>query len=215
MKLTEIREIVRALPSGGSDSPDSRFSDAFLDRIVDSGRELLIRNEFTKYKRIDPTWVQSYTPVYSADLQESKKYVTYYVPSVIELDGVQDGRVFIGGDCDVRFRQCNSRGEFSALCDDRLMNPKGGLFSTVLFEGEYMKVYSLAGVTTPPSISAVFRRPSELPTFNIQYDEYPCGDIKMLTRIIIDNDLIIITKSAIDRVKDGFDSSAIPNQPAR
>lgn len=214
MLINEIRDIVKALPSGGFISPDSRFANKFLDRVIDTARAFVIRDQYAKFKRIDPAWMQTYIPEYSAGYQDGNLcFVSYQVPPVIAFDGVQDGHGYIGGvKLNIAFRQCNDRGQFAMMKNDRVMNPTSGRFPIVLFEGNIMEIYSRVLITDPPQMSAVFSKPTEIPTFNPQYDDYPIEEslIRELTRVITAQDLIVITRSAIDRVKDGFDNSALP-----
>lgn len=213
MLLQAIRDIIRALPDGGYLSPDNRLQDEFLDMLIHSARATVIRNQYLKYRRIGPQWLQYHSPEYSKIFQDGNLcHVRFSIPQVIALDGRADGVSFIGQDNNnCTYRQVNNRSAFSAMMKDRIMNPQSGRKPYALFSGNEVELYGSVLITTPPRIEAIWAIPTEVSTYNVLTDDYPIEEslIREISNTIMQQDMVIITKSFADMVNQGKDTSAI------
>lgn len=216
MLLQAIRDIIRALPDGGYLSPDNRFQDEFVDMLIHSARAWVIRDQFIKYKRISPQWLQTFIPEYDKVYQDgSNCHVRFTIPQVIALDGRMDGVSFIGNDGkNCTFRQINNRATFAAMTHDPIMNPQSGRKAYALFSGNEVELYGSVLLTSPPRIEAIWAIPPDINTYNVLIDDYPIEEslIREISRVIMQQDMIIITKSYTDMVNQGKDTAAVTKQ---
>lgn len=214
MKLEQIRDLFRGRPSGGFLNSDQRESNEFIDYTINLIRGMALPIRFAKDRKKPAIWMQEYAPEYSKDFQDGTKgKIQFTLPDVINLGATDSGYGYIGGtECNFQFRIWTDRSEFTSAMQDRLMNPASGRTSNVLFEGSrHVEIYSLAKVTTPPKFIGVYANPMEIPTYNMLTDEYPVDELslKEMLNIFDRTDLMILTKSFVDRIKNSRDDTAI------
>lgn len=212
MILQELREIVKGLPSGGYLSSDQRESNEFIDKLINTGRAVVIPQIYSRTRKFLPIWVQSFTPEYSKLFQDGYKgSFMFIIPPVIGLGPPESGYEYIGStDCNIQMRVWTNRSKFTSAISDRLMNPTSGRKTNILFEGANVgEVYSQLGLKTAPVVRAIYANPMDIPTYNIMKDNYPLdeGSIKELVNYLEKTDMMILTKSFFDRVNQGKDNS--------
>lgn len=212
MKCIQLYEQVIKLPEGGVLTKDAKLDEAYVWDIIHSARAAEIVATYEKKGYVNPVSYQYYTPKYILGMQENDCYVEFDVPNAIQLSTAMPGEGYIGSaKADFPFIQIANRIQLSQLKATRLFKP-GGKFTYVLIESGKCKVYGRKNklVTTPPSFSGIWPDPFIADDFNVDFDEYPVdqGLIDGMKRRMLGQDLVIITRSAIDRISNMRDDSS-------
>lgn len=215
MLITQWRDLVRGLPSGGYLSSDQRESNEFIDKLIGTTRSIIIPQVYAKTKRIMPIWIQSYSPEYSKEYQDGYKGAAMFIlPPVISLGMAENGYEYIGSkECNEQMRVWTNRSKFTSAISDPLMNPTSGRKMNILFEGaNNAEVYAKLGIKTAPIIKAIFTNPMDVPSYNMLEDQYPMDEAsgELMVKIMMREDMQMMAKAIVDRVKQGRDDTAIP-----
>ncbi len=90
---------------------------------------------------------------------------------------------------------------------DRVMKNRK---NTVLIESGSIELY---GNAKQLRIDGLWAKPSSLPNYSISKSEYPVEEslIPEIEKILLQTNLVIITKSAIDTISNAKDNSAVAN----
>lgn len=154
---------------------ESRFGRQFVVSHINSARATAIQQEWMKFKRINPQWLQEYTLEYSNDLQDdvNNTCVTkYYLPSWIGLDGRSDGMVFIGNTENRNFRIFNTRAELSSYLQIEAQSPYSGRYVGVLRDNGFIEIHYKNRIKAG-KILMLYSDPLECASYNIEFDPYP------------------------------------------
>ncbi len=208
MLLTELTERIANLPSGGFLTDENRLDFGYLRSLIHSASAQAKRNDFARTKRVHSSWLYPYYPQLNDDSQVSNCYYKFKLPQYIAFDSRMTGIGYVGSvENNQQFQIVENRAKFSAMMKDRVM--KLGK-NKVLIENGYMEVY---GKTTKMVVEASWYDVTELPNFNIDKDHYNIETslIPEIEKIILQTNLVIITKSAMDTLQDKKDSSAPAN----
>ena len=214
MTLKEIRDEIRSMPESGYLNADNRFSSGFIDDLIHEKRAAAIVNLWNVNRHIPQQWLQTYYPEYSKDYQDGELcFVRYKIPRLVTISNLQQGISFIGSDgVSLQFKLFDNRSSFMTARQHKIWNPASGRYVAVLMSGDEIEIYSKVNITEPPRIEGMFMNPCDVPTYNRNVDDYPVESTLLaeMKRLIMGMDMVVITKSAIDRVTQGRDDSAIP-----
>lgn len=216
MLLQQIRNLVQGLPKGGYLSSDMAESYEFIDFLINTGRAVVLPMVFSKSKTKLPIWYQTYIPEFSKEFQDGYKgTVQFDIPDIIGLSASENGYGYIGGtQCNYQARIWTNRSRFTSWMSDKIFDPTTGRKMNILFEGSrHCEIYyGNFLVKEPLSFVGVYANPMELTSYNVLKDDYPLdqGSIKELVNYLEKTDMMILTKSFVDRVHQGKDDSKQP-----
>lgn len=214
MTLREVRDEIRAMPESGFLNADNRFSSGFMDELIHEKRAAAIANLWMRERHIPKQWLQTYYPQYSKEYQDGNLcYVKYKVPPLVTISNMQQGISFIGSDgVSLQFKLFDNRSAFMTARQHRIWNPASGRYVAVLMNEDGIEVYSKFNITQGMRMEIIAMNPTDVPTYNQDIDPYPVESTLLteIKRLIMGMDMVIITKSAIDRITQGRDDTAIP-----
>ncbi len=209
MTIIQRYEIIASGAVGGYLTVDNRLNRPYVYALMHSARAQAIRDNFLRNKIVSPFWYQQYFPEFELPEQEEVGcLVKFKLPQQIPLDPRRDGLGYIGTiKQNQRWTQINERGELSAY----LNRPVTKNDPMLLIENGWGELYNKPA-NRQFMIEGIWADPTAIPTYNLEKDPYPISeDIwNDLQRIILQKDLIIITKSFTDRIDNGRDDTAQP-----
>ncbi len=210
MTLPEIYERIGSLPSGGYLTIDSRFDKGYIYSLIHSARSIIVMERFKANMSIPPVYYQPYTPTFEKVAQDSDKCCTifYGVPTIIGGDGRTSGLGYVGtinGKPKI-FKEVGSRAELAAMFTDRTMRNLTRPY--VLIGGESIEVYSNETIKNF-SIEAIFKDPTQLPTYDIPTSEYPMdiADIAKMETYLMQGAMGASIKTIADRIANSRDDT--------
>lgn len=208
MTLLEFSERIMVLPKAGFLTDENIFDRKYIYSLIHSASAQAKRNEFLRTKKIHNTWYFPYYPEYDSKAQADPCFNRYKLPQTIALDARQTGLGFVGSlKFNKEFRVTIGRAKFAAEQNDRVMKVRSGR-THVMIDNDYMEVY---GDTKNFMMEGCWFDVTELPNYNIEKDNYPieASLIPEVEKIILQTDMVIITKSAIDRLQNKQDDSVV------
>ena len=216
MNIQEVRSRIIALPSSGIvNLKDTRFDMGFIDSLANQSRASAIRLRVKQNNPIHNSWYMSYEPEYSKEAQDLNGMICikYKLIPYISISSRLDGMNFIGSaNKNVQYRLVNDRGTFANNQNDSLLAAKqrAGLVH-VLIDGQTIEAYSCDFVGTM-RLNLIPENPFDVPTWNPEVDPYPIdiGLMEDMIRLLMQTDLIVLTKSFYDRITNGRDETAAP-----
>lgn len=212
MKLLEIIEIFQAMPSGGIITDENRYDQRFMELAADHSRSVAIQQLWKANKRINPSWLQSYFPIWRETMQDDACVTKFYCPGVITLDGRGNGFNYIGSEKGNRnFRYANTRGDLANIYQHRYAKPDHDN-PVAYYEEELLEIH---GPVTARNIrlDALFSHPTKIPTFNKVHDEYPASleVVDLMKDIIFKSETSVIITRPIDTRSDSKDTAMTVN----
>lgn len=210
--LPEFGERIMALPGGGFSSDEGRFDRKFIYNLIHTATAQAKRIEFTRNHKIHQAWYFPYFPEFVKDAQIDNCFYRFKIPQQISLDARQTGLGYLGTlQFNQQYRVTIGRSKFAAQQHDRVMKVRDDR-TDVLIENGYMEVYG--GKPQKFRVEGIWADPTECDNYNIERDSYPISAdlIPEVEKIILQTDMVIITRSAIDAIQDKKDSSAIARQ---
>jgi hypothetical protein len=169
--------------SGGIVSTDSRVSAAFAMRMLDELRASAIVEFFRQKLHIPEQLYQTTSLIYDEDYQTSddtgKCIYLYPVPAIIPVSATHDGITYVGVRNGENLNRIKSQSVLSnykknyitrKIVEDQPWVMYQPDFSDVLFHKPF------GGPAKTLVVRAIFVRPTQLPEYNIQKDEYPITD---------------------------------------
>lgn len=209
MTIIQRYEIIASGAVGGYLTVDNRLNRPYVYSLMHSARAQAMRDNFLRQKIVSPFWYQPYYPQFELPEQEDVGcYVRFKLPQQIPLDPRRDGLGFIGTiKHNQRWTQINERGELSLYLNRQVTKNDPML----LIENGWGEIYNKPALREF-MIEGIWANPEEIPTYNLEKDPYPISeDIwNDLQKLILQKDLIILTKSFVDRVTDGYDNTVQP-----
>lgn len=175
MTLAELIDVTeRFLSNSGVRTDESKWDEPYIVNLINRYRGMAITQSFAANKNINPLWIQRYDLVYEEDAQEDACLVKFNMPSVMMLGNTQTGLIYFGnvnGICPFRF--VKTRMEL-AMYNSHRYNNKTKTIRAIYVEGalEVRNDQMLQNAF----IEGVFNIPSDLPTFNVNKDQYPISE---------------------------------------
>lgn len=207
MKTRQILDLISGMPEGAITTNENRFDFKYLLSLLDEARAAWIQQVYMQDKRLAPILYQKYYPDYSQPLQPGEKcYAKFLMPDIVRLDEHSDGLRYVGyddgeGGVANNFQRIVSRATLASYANHPVMNPYNERTYSFLYDGAsgILELYGKGRfIRKPPLIEAVFKHPTEVPSFNLDHDDYPLtmDGINAVTNMIFAADTRISEQTA-------------------
>ena len=209
--LIDLYDEVAKLPSGGYLTADTRLNRPYVYSLIHSAAAKAKQLFWIKNRSLHQTNYIPFYPEYESTLQENNCIVRFKMPRLIQLDGLADGMEYLGSIRDNNtFIQVNNRLAMAGIQKDRILQP--GRKNYLLLEGRFGEVHGQKVREFMMYICPA--DPTDIPTYNVNKDAYPLSEdlVPEMKKIILQQDLIIITKSFADAINNSKDDTAITKQ---
>jgi hypothetical protein len=212
------QQLQTILGSGGVVSSENRVSLPYSIRVLDELRANAIA-QYAKAKQIVPEQVYSTTSlVYTDEYQNAddtaKCIYVYQVPAILPVSSIHDGISFVG----VRNGENLNRIKSSAVLENYrkhyITKRKITEEPWVLYQPDFSEMMfhkPFGGPTKALVVRAIFVRPTELPEYNIDNDEYPITDeiFTLVLSLAQDTFLRPIMSAPSESVPNGIQDSGM------
>lgn len=205
MLQAEVREnIVRAV-SAALNTDENRYEPDYIDDIANQYRAAAIREIWGESSRINSIWTQQYIAKYSADLQDDDNFVRFACPSAISIDNFRDGFFYVGSvDGNTAYRKVISRASFANANIHRITKINNRIVKALWSDG-YWEIYG-APLIKELRVDGIFPKPTDIPSFNPDYDPYPIDDNTLvLMKALIKEEMGVMAATPPDRISDSTD----------
>lgn len=148
----------------------TKFNTANLYDIVNNIKGTVQVMQFKKYGKVNSAWTQQFTALKEDDLQESKKFIRFELPTpAVNLGSDNSGIVYSGSaDGCQNFALVQTRGELNTFLNHRVTKKK----PIILYSDAFLEVWNQP-LIKELLIDYVPTNPLLLPTYNVDYDDYP------------------------------------------
>lgn len=208
MTYSELADDIIRTVQGGISTVDSKLNNQeYLFDLITQYRAIAIKQNFTKSRRIHPSWTQQFYPEYSKDLQENACFVKFSVPLPIPMEDRQDGFMYIGQKVGNKaYKRLTSRAEIATY--DQHRTTKNGV--RVLYSDGFLEVYGNTMIQDL-RLDGVFADPRQVPTFNVGYDDIPIDDesIILLKQLLIQSQMLSEAQAPADIKQDNKDLTEV------
>lgn len=206
MRLPNIVDQIKSNISGGISTEESRFDDLLIEDKIHSARATVIANYISTGKFPNAAWCQE-VDIDAIDRDVEKGVVFFECPSVISVNSLGDGFVYVGN--------TNGITPFVRIGSGRMnlsMHNGIGKMNTIMWKYEFglQNNAQVLCYNNPKleliKIQAVFNDPTAVPNFRKDTDEYPVD--RTVARDIVEMvSLDIMSKMRIptDNIADGTD----------
>lgn len=180
--LIEIRDDLISTPSGGVMIDDTKYDLHYIEYLIHQYRARAIFISWQATKRINPLWTQQFIATYDQQAQDVTGAVVFIAPPPVSMDNMMDGFLYIGkeeGNC--AYRKVVSRADLANRNNHRYSKCEPGAPKVLYSDGRF-EVYG-STVLRKLRVDGVFENPTDIPTYNKFYDQYP-----------ISNDVLVIMK---------------------
>lgn len=201
MLTDQFIDIIQRTVSGDIVTADNKYDDAYVLQLIDGARAVWLVQMYAIDKRIAPICYQKYYPEFSLPLQPTDRcFAKFKMPDIVKLDSNSDGIRYAGSD-DYEggeannFRRIVSRAWLSTFYKHPIMNPASRFYSTMYdASNQTLEFRGKARFIKKPLIEAVFKHPTDIPTFNRDADDYPLSmdGITAVQHMIFQNDTRIV-----------------------
>ena len=201
MTLLEItEEVIRTDSGGGIITDENKLDSDFIQSLVHEYRAKAIWDSWQRTRRINPVWTQQFIPEFEPDLQESKDFVKFTCPSVVSLDDKRDGFLYIGTiEGDFAFRKVISRADLANKNRHRFTKKR----PKALYSDGFLEIH---GNIREIKVDAIFSNPTDIPTYNIEFDNYPISDdiLVLMKAILFQTQTSVIESKTADVISDSL-----------
>ena len=162
----------------------SKFNTAYLYDICNNVKNVVQSNLFKKYGKINSAWTQQYVAEYNKDEQEDgAKFIRFTLPTPAVTVGDDNSGIMYAGDADgcQNYGLVQSRGELNNFLRHRVTKK----LPIILYSDYYLEVYNMPLLKTL-LVDFIPTDPLLLPTYNVDYDEYPlCAEgVSMMKALV-------------------------------
>jgi len=180
MILNKILDRIYSLVEGAEIVPDNNYDFGWGVSTLNNFRAQYLRNLYLRNKRINPICYQKYYPDFESAFQNTGAcFAKFVVPNVISLDSNSDGFRYVGsigddGDSEA-FIRVQSRAWLSTYNNHPVTNVNNDRGVYYLYDGAMhtLELYGNGKLVKSPMVEAIFANPLEVPTYNIDKDDYP------------------------------------------
>lgn len=214
MLLTKIVELFQRLPSGGILTDENKLDPDFIEDAVHRARASAIFIYWQRTKRINALWTQQFIAQFDEDIQENNCLVKFEVPPVVSLDNKMDGFLYIGTvDKDCAFRKVESRAQLANANLHRITKVSNRI-NKALYSDGFMEIHGNT-MLKELKVDGIFINPTDIPTFNKEFDEYPVSLdlVNQMETIIANIETPQIEKEPIDVISDSADTTSSIQRP--
>lgn len=218
--LPRIADSLKRLAQGGTSTEESKFTLPYLYQVINEARATVIKAVFSKERKIQSAWTQSYEPDFDSLIQdENPCSIKFAIPAPIALDNKTQGFLYVGeveGNC--AYRMVVSRAELANGNQHRVTKTKditlGGKIRGLYSDG----ILELFGDLNLKKIriDAIWLTPTLLPTYNLEQDFYPVSDSELaqIKQIIQQTITGIESKTSQDVLQNMTDSEGVKTKVA-
>lgn len=208
MTLPELKDSTERFLGGmGVTTDENRWDGLYIESLIHKYSRAAIISQFSKVKRINPLWVQSFNLEFSEDQQESDCLVVFDVPEYIQLDQIRSGLIYVGTtEMNCRYRQVMTRDQLASANIHRYINPKT---VRVLYSGGTLEVYGNP-MLQEMRVDIIAQNPCMVPTYNKLKDDYPFNDdlAPLMQQLLWATEGQQLLAGSIDGKSDGGDNNA-------
>ncbi|MHB8410245.1 MAG: hypothetical protein ACYDHY_19610 [Acidiferrobacterales bacterium] len=190
MKKAQIIDSLISDAGGGTRSASDMLTPKYVAKNLDAARAEAIEKRWLKFNVINPLCYQKFYMTLDSNLQVQPNttlnnfpYNIFRLPSVIQL-GENDGIRYLGAlNCIDNWRRIRSREEMSVVLKHpytKISNHPDDIY--YLYDGNKGQVQVYNTNIQEGLCEGIFQNPTEIPTFNVDYDDYPI-DIEMVDLI--------------------------------
>lgn len=206
--LPELYDMFASLPSGGYITSDSRFQKGEMYSVINKCKNRAQKIVYGQEKRVHPMWYMPFYPNYDSTWQTNDCFKRFRMPDYNNLDTVMGGIGYVGAANTLNtFHVIESRVQLSDWMNHPILKPRTKDVY-ILIENGWAYVYSTVRDFQMMIIPA---NPQDIPTYNVDNDPYPVDGalIELMTQIAMKGDLFMYSKTKVDLIQDGRDSTAI------
>lgn len=183
-------EELSRLMGGGTEDNNNRQEEDFWFQLLDELRavaiqELMLPSRGTNRLKLHESLLQFYEPAYDTAIQEldpitgKKCYVLFDLPSVILVDDLIDGIVYIGGvDGMSEYRRIHNQTQLSQISKHSLVAPSQYRMYAYTRPDNKVEIHGNNAIQSV-LIQAAFAQPTRVTGFNLDTDRYPVNDAIM------------------------------------
>lgn len=205
MTKDEILDRMLSYKGGGAVTDEAVPNKQYYESVLESLRETAIREEYRRDGVVSSVNYQSHYLVFEGDINEDNcDFYDFYVPQVIRVDDSIGSFGYVGSE-DGRnsWSFYESIERYSNLSTHTMLAPK--LRRSVV--AYYDKNQSLIRVMQPVMrgmVTAMFKRPEDVPTFNVEVDDYPMSGkaIEIMMEIVVNGTIQYFVRNPQDKVSN-------------
>ncbi len=205
MLQAEVRENITRAVAAALETDENRYEADYIDGIADQYRALVIKEIWRVDKRINSIWTQQFFAEYSADLQDNENFVRFACPPTISIDKKRDGFFFVGSiDGIEAYRKVESRATLSNANNHRITKLNNRVIKALWSDG-YWEIYG-APLIKDLRVDGIFSKPTDVPTFNPEFDDYPVDDNTLVVmKRMIREEMGVMAATPLDTISDSSD----------
>lgn len=201
----EILDRMLSYKGGGAVTDEAVPNRQYFASVLESLRETAIREEYRRDGLVSSVNYQSHYLVFEDDVNgEDCEFYNFYVPQVIRVDDKMGSFGYVGaenGRSPWSFYESIER--YSNLSTHTLLAPR--LRKNVV--AYYDKNESMLRVMQPVKgglVTAIFKRPEDVPTFNVDVDDYPMSGkaIEIMMEIVSSGTIQYFVRNPQDKVSN-------------
>lgn len=213
MTLTQITERISRIAQGGIITDETRFDTKFVRSIVNTYRGAVARIRYREAGNVHPLYYQKFYFEYSKDLQDSDCYVKFNCPAPISLSKETDGFRYIGtvpedGTPSIAWQRIQNRPNLSLYNKHKVTKIILNRNVSALWDASHsaFEIYGNLSIIEGMT-EAVFANPLEIPTYNVNIDNYPIpeDDISFMEQLIQNEKTNIIINTQPDLLSNSND----------
>ena len=205
MIKSEILDRMLSYKGGGAVTDEAVPNKQYYESVLESMRETAIREEFRRDGVVSLANYQSHYLVFDGDVNEEDcEFYDFYVPQVIRVNDMKGSFGYVGSE-DGRnaWQFYPSMERYSNLSTHTLLAPKLRKNIVAYFD----KSESVIKVTQPVKrglVTAIFRRPEDVPTFNVDIDDYPMSGkaIEIMMEMVSSGTIQYFIRTPQDKVSN-------------
>lgn len=201
----EILDRMLSFKGGGAVTDEAIPNKQYYASVIESLRETAIREEYRRDGIVDSANYQPHYLVFEDESNEEDcEFYNFYVPQVIRVNDAVGSFGYVGS-ADYRdpWQFYESVERYSNLSIHSMLRPK--LRKNIV--AYYDRGESLLKVTQPVKggiVTAMFRRPEDVPTFNVEIDDYPMSGkaIEIMMEIVASGTIQYFIRNPQDKVSN-------------
>lgn len=205
MTKDEILDRMLSYKGGGAVTDEAIPNKQYYESVLESLRETAIREEYRRDGIVSSVNYQSHYLVFEGDINdESCEFYDFYVPQVIRVDDKIGSFGYVGAETGRNpWQFYESIERYSNLSAHTMLAPK--LRRSVV--SYYDKNESVIRVMQPVKsgmVTAMFKRPEDVPTFNVEIDDYPMSGkaIEIMMEIVSSGAIQYFVRTPQDKVSN-------------
>jgi hypothetical protein len=216
MKRSDILDRLAVYKGGGVSTDEAVPSYQYYLSRLHSMREFALREEFRRDGVINPANYQNHWLEYDEELnQDDCRFYLFRCPRILQLTNRDSGFGYVGSEDGMSQYNLFTSPERFAVAQGHRFTKLGNKISAAYdWEEEMMK---LNQPVKRGLVRAVFLRPEDVPTFNVDIDDYPFSakGLEILEEAISKGTINYILRVPQDKVSNGNTDADLLKTPNR